>query len=291
VAERIGCPVRSTRILLNALAVVGLVAKEGKKYRLTLAAEAHLVPGKPMYVGDFAGIAGNPVMWQGLSRLAEAVRSGGSVLADHAETPRHPFWETFAQSSGSMAFPASTALEGLLHDWIAARPRVRVLDIAAGSGLYGFALAQKHPYVELTSLDWPNVLVETRRWADRLGVDAKRVRYLEGNLFDVDYGGPYDLVLMSHIYHHFDPPTCQALTNKVAQALAPGGRVAVHDFLVDDDNPGAAMFAVTMLIWTRKGEAYAADDYRGWFTAAGLTPPAVHASAGTPTSFLLSDKR
>jgi len=290
VARGIRCPERSTRILLDALVVLGLLEKERGAYRLTPATEAHLVPGKPMFMGDFAGLVGSQTLWTAMGRLADAVRTGGSVLEEHAETPKHPFWETFARSSGSLALPAAASLEALLHDWIASQPRVRVLDIAAGSGIYGYALLRSHPNVELTSLDWPNVLGETRQWAERLGVDTKRVTYIEGNLFEADYRGPYELILLSHVYHHFDPPTCRALTRKVAGALAPGGRVAAHDFLAGDDNPGAAMFSVMMLVWTRKGEAYSADDYRGWFLDAGLKPLGVHASAPMPTSFLIAEK-
>ena len=290
VAKRIQCPERSTRILLDALVALDLLRKERETYRLAPLAEAHLVPGTPMYMGDFAGLIGHPALWGGLGRLADAVRAGGTVLAEHAETPKHPFWETFARSSASLAGPAAMVLEGLLHDWIASRPRVRVLDIAAGSGIYGYTLLRSHANVELTALDWPNVLVETRKWAGRLGVDTSRVKYLEGSLFDVDYRGPYDLILLSHVYHHFEPPTCRALTRKVAAALAPGGRVAVHDFLAGDDNPGAAMFSVVMLVWTRKGEAYSADDYREWLGESGLKPLGVHANTAMPTSFVIAEK-
>lgn len=290
VARAIGCPERGTRILLDALVALALLGKDRESYRLAPAAEAHLVPGKPGYVGDFAGLIGHPTLWAGLGRLAEAVRAGGTVLPEHAETPENPFWETFARSSASLALPAAGVLAGLLRDWIASRPRVRALDVAAGSGIYGYTLLRGHANVELTALDWPNVLAETRQWAERMGVDRSRVRYLEGNLFEVDYGGPYDLIVLSHVFHHFDAPTCRALARKVAAALAPGGRVAVHDFLAGDDNPAAAMFSVTMLVWTRKGEAYSAGDYRGWLGEAGLRPLGVHASAPLPASFLIAEK-
>jgi C-methyltransferase len=167
-----------------------------------------------------------------------------------------------------------------------------VLDIAAGSGIYGFTLA-KHPNVELTCLDWHNVLEKTREWAGRLGADAKRVKYLPGSLFDVDYGGPYDLILLSHVYHHFDTQTCAALTKKVAGALAPGGRIAVQDMVYDPtlQDPGPAMFSVIMLMWTHKGESFTLPDYAKWFADAGLATPQVHPSQGMPASWLVAEKK
>lgn len=289
IAARIGCPVRSTRILVNALAALGLLTKQGAKYALTPVTETFLVTGKPTFIGSMAELFGSPTFWEGSERFAEAVKNDGTVLGMHAETPKAPFWEMFAKCTGPMAFPAAAVLDGHLSSWIASKPKVRVLDIAAGSGIYGFTLA-KHPNVELTSLDWPNVLVETRAWAERLGVDKARTRYIEGNLFEVDFKGPYDLILLSHVYHHFDRPTCLGLTTKVAAALAPGGRVAVQDFVIDENNPMPTLFSASMLMWTRNGEAFAESDYRQWFVESGLTPAGLHASAGMPASFLFADK-
>ncbi|MCC7537713.1 MAG: methyltransferase domain-containing protein, partial [Deltaproteobacteria bacterium] len=261
-ARAIECPERSTRILLDAAAALGLLAKSGGTYALTPATETFLVRGKPTFMGDLVNVFSNPMMWSASHRLADAVRADGTVLDQHAETPEHSFWEQFARSTAAIAMPAAMAMEGMLDDWLGRRERVRVLDVAAGSGLYGFTLARR-PNVELTSLDWPNVLEETKRWGARLGLDASRVRYLPGNLFEVDYGGPYDLVLMSHVYHHFDEPTCAGLTKRVAAALAPGGRLAIHDFLYDPElrNPMGALFAATMLMWTRSGGTYGAHQY------------------------------
>lgn len=292
VGERIACPERSTRILLDALTVLGLLAKDGGKYKLTPTASDHLVPGKPMFMGDVRGIFASSMFWSSLPRLHEAVKKGGTIMDTHAETPEHPFWEAFAQSSAAMAFPGSMALDGILGKWIDSKQKCRVLDIAAGSGIYGYTLA-KHPNVELVSLDWPNVLEQTKTWAGRLGVDTKRVSYLPGNLFEVDYGGPYDLILLSHVYHHFDAATCAALTKKVTSALAPGGRVAVQDMIYDPTlaNPGAAMFSVVMLMWTQKGESFTMGDYAKWFTDAGVAAPEAHQSEGMPATWLIAEKK
>ena len=295
IADGIKAPARSTAVLLDGLAVVGLLTKKSGSYENMPLAEDHLVPGKPMYMGDVTGIFASPVMWAGHQRLAEAVRNDGTVMPEHAETPKHPFWEAFARSSASLAFPTAQMMTAMLGDWIAKRApggRVRAIDIAAGSGIYGLSLA-KLPNVDVTLLDWPNVLVETKKWAERLGADASRVHYIEGNLFDVDYRGPYDLAVLSHVYHHFDDATCVALTKKVAAALAPGGRVAINDFLYDESlaNPMAAMFRATMLIWTRKGTTYTEADYRRWLGEAGLAVVEVKPSAGMPSTIVLAEKR
>lgn len=290
VARAIEAPERSTRMLLEALSCLGLLVKSAEGYALTPVAETFLVRGKPTYMGDVVQVFGSSMMWAGSEKIADAVRNGGTVMPQHAETPEHSFWETFARSTAAIAMPAAMAMNGMLDDWMNGRERVRVLDVAAGSGLYGLTLAQR-PNVHLTALDWPNVLVETKQWATRLGADPTRVGYIAGNLFEVDYGGPYDLIVLSHVYHHFDAPTCESLTKKVAAALAPGGRVAIHDFLYDAElrNPMGALFAMTMLMWTHRGETYSAGQYEAWLRSAGLKPAGVHASQGMPSSWVLAD--
>jgi 2-polyprenyl-3-methyl-5-hydroxy-6-metoxy-1,4-benzoquinol methylase len=291
-ATRIHCPPRSTRILLDSLAALGLVTKSGPLYGLAPVADQFLVQGKPTYIGGLTSIFSSTILWTGFQRFADAVKNDGTILPEHAETPRNAFWEEFAKGSAAMAGPAAQVLDTLVSGFITSRPKVRVLDIAAGSGIYGYTLV-RHPNVELTSLDWPNVIAETKQWGARLGVDPARTRYIEGNLFDVEYGGPYDLVLLSHVYHHFDRATCLGLTQKVAKALAPGGRVAVQDMIVDDElsNAGAVLFAAVMLAWTRKGETYSERDYKQWLTDAGLVWGGAHLSAGMPSSWVFADKR
>jgi C-methyltransferase len=290
VARKIEAPERSTRILLEAMVVLGLLDRAGELYRLTALSRTYLVPGKPAYAGDMAGIQASPWVWAGLARLAEAVKKGGTVLDDHAERPENPHWESFARSSGSVAFGASAALRPLLRERLRSRPQARVLDVACGSGIYGYSILLDHPNVELTLLDWPNVLAEARQWGERLRVDARRVRTIEGNLFDADYQGPYDVILLSHVFHHFDPPTCEALARKVAGALSPGGVAVVHDFMSDEGNRAGAMFAVLMLSWTRLGTTYGTGDYARWLVGAGLKPPAIHFPPGFPSGFVIAEK-
>lgn len=289
VAKAIGCPAGSTTVLLDAISVTGLVERRGATYELTPLSRAFLVPGEATYLGDAANIFVAPTLWNAFGTLTEAVRSGGTVMEEHAETASHPFWETFARSSASLAFPAAGMLADLLGSELEGLPKVRVLDVAAGSGIYGYTLLRL-PNAEATFSDWPNVLPETKAWGERLGIDASRARYVPGSVFDADLGGPYDVVIASHLYHHFDRATSQSLTRRLAGVLAPGGRLCVHDFVAGPalENPGATMFSLAMLVWTRSGKAHERADYEAWMLEAGLSTPTVHPAPGMPTSWLVA---
>lgn len=290
IAKAIGAPERSTRILVDALVALGLVDKHDGVYGLSPLASTHLVREKPMYMGGMSNIFGHPIMWQGLAHLTDAVKAGGTVLPEHAETPRHPFWEVFARSTVAMAMPSAMAVHKVMGPWLAKRERPTMLDVAAGSGAFAYTMVKENPTLRATLLDWPNVLAETKKWQPRLGADAGRVDYVEGDLFEVAYGGPYDMVLLSHVFHHFEPQVCEKLMARAAAALKPGGRVVIHDFLTDGDNPAARMFAVTMLNWTKKGEAFASDDYRRWCDKSGLRSFEVHPCEGLPTTIVVAEK-
>jgi C-methyltransferase len=289
VAKAIGCPPGSTAVLLDALSVAGLVERRGTTYELSPLSRAFLVPGEATYLGDAANIFAAPLLWNAFGTLTEAVRSGGTVMEQHAETASHPFWETFARSSAPLAFPAAGVLAELLGPELEGLPKVRVLDVAAGSGIYGYTLLRL-PNTEVTLLDWPNVLPETKAWGERLGIDGSRAHYIPGNVFEAELGGPYDVVIASHLYHHFDRATAQSLTRRLAGALAPDGRLCVHDFIAGPglENPGATMFSLAMLVWTRSGKAYARADYEAFMLEAGLSKPTAHPAPGMPTSWLVA---
>jgi ubiquinone/menaquinone biosynthesis C-methylase UbiE len=291
VSARIGASERGTRILLDALSAFGLVEADGG-YKLTPLAEAFLVTGRPSYLGGMVNILAGDWAWTGYPRLADAVREGRSVLEQDAETPEHSFWETFARSSPGIATPASHALAEALAPWAESRETLDVLDIACGSGLFGLTIAERFQHVQLTLLDWPNVLAITRGTVEQKGL-LDRTSFVEGDVFGVPLGGPYDLVVASHIFHHFSEERCLELLRRLSSALKPGGRLAINEFSADapvSEEPFPRLFSIIMLVWTQAGEAYPVETYRRWLEATGFSPPEVHQSPGMPSRFLIAER-
>jgi 2-polyprenyl-3-methyl-5-hydroxy-6-metoxy-1,4-benzoquinol methylase len=148
---------------------------------------------------------------------------------------------------------------------------MRVLDIAAGHGLFGIEIAKQNPQAHVTGLDWAPVLRVALKNAEKAGV-KERYNMLPGSAFEVEFGGPYDAVLLTNFLHHFDKPTNVGLLKKVRAALKPGGRAATLEFVPNEDRvspPMPAAFAMTMLASTADGDAYTLqraerDARRGW---------------------------
>ncbi|MGY3520315.1 methyltransferase [Micromonospora sp. PTRAS2] len=277
VAVRIGADPRGTRILLDALAAIGLVERTAERYHLTAPAADLLVPGRPGYFGDAVHLASSTPEWAALQRLAQAVRKGGTVLDENAETPDFPYWQSFANAGTRNTQPVAD----LVADHIAAElgdRDLRVLDTACGHGLYGLTLAARLPRAQVTLLDWPSVLTITERNAAARGLTG-RTRLLPGDMFTTELDGPYDVALITNVLHHFSPGTAQDLLRRLRDTVRPGGLVVVVAVATDDrppaEDPIPHLFSVLMLGWTRQGEVHTAAAYRDLFTGLGLKEPRV----------------
>ncbi|HJX89413.1 MAG TPA: class I SAM-dependent methyltransferase, partial [Pyrinomonadaceae bacterium] len=229
IAKRVGGSERGVRILCDFLTILGMLTKQDNKYGLTLDSSVFLDKRSPAYIGGATEFLASPKLTAGSKDIAGAVRRGGTTMEDDGTVgPDNPVWVTFARAMAPMmAMPAQ--LMANLVDPKADR-KLKILDIAAGHGLYGLAFAAKNPQAEITALDWSAVLEVAKENAAKAGV-SDRYKTIEGSAFDVDFGTGYDLVLLTNFLHHFDPPTNETLMRKVHAALANGGRAVTLEFV------------------------------------------------------------
>jgi ubiquinone/menaquinone biosynthesis C-methylase UbiE len=289
VARRAQAAPRGVRALLDHLVMDGFLARDGERYRLSPTAAAFLDRSAPTYLGSAVHFIASPAVVDGFARLTEAVRRGGTAIpGGGGVAPEHPMWVEFARAMAPLAGMAAMLLGNLLD--VARAPAWKVLDVAAGHGLFGITLASMNPAVEVTALDWKNVLAVAEEHARAAGV-APRFHTLAGSAFDVPFGGPYDVVLLPNFLHHFDPPTCERALAKAHAALVPGGRVVIVEFVPDDDRSGppeAVRFALVMLAGTPAGDAYTFAEYRTMLAHAGFASPTLHELAPSPMRVVIA---
>jgi ubiquinone/menaquinone biosynthesis C-methylase UbiE len=189
-----------------------------------------------------------------------------------------------------MSYPAAQRLADVLEIAAAKKP-VKVLDLAAGSGVWSIALAQRSPLVSVTAVDWPGVLDVTRRVAARFGV-AERFRFVAGDLAAADFGHGHDIATLGHILHSEGARRSRLLLKKTFDALAPGGVIAVAEFLVDDARtapPMGLIFAVNMLVATDEGDTFSFDEIGGWLREAGFENPRT-VDSPAPSPLILANR-
>ena len=283
-AERCQASERGLRILCDYLTIVGLLQKSAGHYALTPDSELFLDKRSPAYVGGAVEFLLSPTLTAAFDDLAAAVRRGGTAMPERGSlAPEHPLWVSFARGMAPLQMLPAEMVAGLVE--VERERPVKVLDIAAGHGLFGIAFARKYPNVRVVGQDWANVLEVARENARAAGV-AERYETLPGDAFEVDFGGPYDLILLTNFLHHFDPQTCESVLRRLRAALAEAGRVVTVEFVPNEDRvspPGPAMFSLVMLASTPAGDAYTFAEFERMFAGAGFSrselrplPPTLH---------------
>lgn len=289
-AERCKTSERGMRILCDFLVVSGLLTKNGSRYGLTPDAAVFLDRRSPAYLGSAINFINSSMLMDGFKDVAAIVRKGGTVMSEHVVTPENPVWIEFARSMAPMVAPAAEAIADLIG--AAGGQKWKVLDIAAGHGLFGIAIARRNPNAEIVVQDWSSVLTVAQENARAAGV-ADRHRTLPGNAFEVDYGDGYDVVLVTNFYHHFDVPTCRNLAGKFHRALKSGGRKITLEFVPNEDRvspPNSAAFSLMMLGVTPSGDAYTFSEYDAMFRQAGFARNELHPLSVSPQQVIMSYK-
>jgi len=153
-----------------------------------------------------------------------------------------------------------------------AKDGLRVIDLAAGSGIWGIALAQKSPRMRVTAVDWAGMIPTTKRITGKFGV-RDRFDFVEGDLLEANFGNGYDIATLGHILHSEGEKRSQQLLKKVFRALKSGGTIAIAEWLVNDDRTKplpSLMFAVQMLVNTEKGDTFSFNEIKKWLEDAGF---------------------
>jgi SAM-dependent methyltransferase len=278
IAERCGASPRGARILCDFLATVGLLEKTGDSYRLAPESAAFLSKRSPAYLGTTARFLGRPELKGNFDNLTAAVRHGGvPPSGNNNVSPENPIWVEFARSMMPMMVPAAHAIAGLIE----ASPQepLKVLDIAAGHGVFGITIAKRYPRAEIFALDWKAVLGVAEEHA-RAAQVQDRYHTIVGDAFTVDVGTGYDVALVTNFLHHFDEPTCTTFLRKMHAALKPGGRVVILEFVPNADRVSPlvpARFSLTMLAGTPAGDAYTLAELEKQLGNAGFGDVSTHA--------------
>lgn len=287
ISNRVQASERGVRMLCDYLTVQGFLQKEVGRYRLTPSTAAFLTTSSPAWMGSMVEFLAAPEMtalW--LADPVSYVRNGGSVgLGTIA--PDNPVWVKFARAMVPFVTQNAQDIAQQVSTWPTA-PK-RVLDVAAGHGLFGIAIAKAVPCTQVVATDWQAVLEVAQENAVAAGVSA-RYHTIAGSAFEVEWGTDFDLVLLTNFLHHFDPPTCVKMLSKVRESLSPGGRVLAVEFVPNEDRvspPLAAAFAFVMLASTPKGDAYTALEFEQMGREAGFARVSVAPLPPSPQSLVV----
>jgi ubiquinone/menaquinone biosynthesis C-methylase UbiE len=286
-AEATGTSERGLRAIMNVLVGLEFLAKvEGGRYALTPESAAFLVSIKPGFQGGLLTHASRQLIPNWL-HLTEVVATGKPAAAVNQQGPGTEFFQQFVTDIFPTSYPSAKVLSEHLH----LDGGAKVLDLAAGSGVWGIALAQSSPAVTVTAVDWPDVLPVTRATVEKFGI-TDRFTFVGGDLLEADFGHGHNVAVLGHILHSEGEARSRKLLKKTFDALAPGGTIAIGEFLVEQDRSGplgSLFFAANMLVNTDEGDTFSFEEISEWLGEAGFTKARLLDAPG-PSPLVLATK-
>lgn len=299
VAAESGASLRGIRAVMNALIGLKLLTKEGaERYALAPESNLFLVRGKPQFLGPWLSdiqdkwrsSAAQTGRWRMWLDINEVVGAGKPAAPVNLEQHGGEYFKGFVEALFATNYRSAQTLAKALGIVNVEKP-IRVLDLAAGSGVWGIALARASQHLTVTAVDWPSVLETTKTVTKRWGL-FQRFEFVAGDLLAVNFGVGHNIAILGHIVHTEGAVRSQALLKKTFEALAPGGIVVIADFLVNEDRTGpllALMWAVNMLVQTEEGDTFSFGEIAGWLRDDGFENPHLLENPG-PSPLILANK-
>jgi SAM-dependent methyltransferase len=264
VAQESGYDERGLEILADALAGLEVLDKRDGKYSLTETAR--------LFLGTDEVHSFEPYLLHlhqivpGWLKMAEVIRRGTPV-------ERQPDDARFINLTLGLGVSNRALANRLCRQWPAPAPR-KILDVGCGAASWSRPFVENEPEARGFALDRPAVIKGAAKvFLGQMGL-LERYAFIDGDYWETDWGQDYDLIVLGHLCHSLGPDQIVELFRLAKASLAPGGRVAVIDFVADEarqERLFPLLFALNMLVHTRQGRTYTAEEYGSFTKKAGLT--------------------
>jgi O-methyltransferase/methyltransferase family protein len=282
IAARTKIPVRSLRVVANAMVALGLLSLENGGYRNTDVAQTFLAGRTP------ADLRPLLTFWNRLSfpawdRFTETVRADGKREEIFDFSP-----EDQALFSAGVEAATAGGARALAESYDFARHR-RMLDIGGGTGSFLKAVRRRHPGLSATLFEFPGTAAFAR--SKFTPEDAAAIQIVEGSMLKDALPGGHDVHLLAHVLHCCSVEQNLTVLTRAAQAAPAGGRLLIVEFFLDSGgtSPVAATLISGEFLMNTFGVSYTLDEVKSWLPAAGWRP-IEHLPLAGPVSVLIAER-
>jgi SAM-dependent methyltransferase len=264
-AEHLGLQAKGTERVLDVIATLGHVKQNPDgRYEMTKSGRTWLDPRSDTYLGDF--LADTYEYWDWYAGLEDLVRDGKHVEL-HEKAADDPYWQSYIRGQYQMARLSSAEVTKAIP---LARGAHSILDVAGAHGEYSMALCRRHEGMRATIVDLPG----SARVGEEIVAEAgmgDHVRYLVGDMFEVDYDGHYDGALCFNIIHHLSPEQIRALFQRIRAVLRPGAPLCVLDLYDRESGKRANLASILGLFFhlTSGADTYTTEEVGRWMRESG----------------------
>ena len=272
IAQQLGLALRPTQAMLTAIASMGLVEVVGDDYALTAFGQEYFLEDSPTYFGGFLdmvtanhGVNSYASLQKAMTENTAQVYTDGDLFASHQAQAELAKAFTLGMHGHSMG----AALEWV--ELLDLSPHQVLLDVGGGSGAHAIAAALKWPHLEAIVADLPPVCEVAEGIIARHQVQS-RVTTQPIDMWETPYPEA-DVHFYADIYHDWSPERGTFLTQKSFDQLPSGGRIILHEMLLNEAKTGpaaAANYNIAMLLWT-EGQQYSRSELVQLLEQTGFT--------------------
>ena len=287
-ADRLGLDPLGAETLLTALSTLGYVEPDGGVFRNAPLSDAQLISSSPDSIATFVGGQAD-LHWHTLALLPEAIRDGRAYGLHEKLSGEQERWESYIRGLYELSRPEQDDNAALVP---VADPR-RLVDVAGGHGAFSMAMCRRHPQLRATVVDLPASVAVGRQIVHEQGY-GDRVRFVEGDVFEVGFDGPVDVISVFNLVHHLPEERDRELCRMAAAALRPGGCLVIGDSSrADPREPASQRSAISDLLfyaWSH-GRTFTPARIRAWMESAGLNDVTIHGNRRSPWRVVLTGRR
>lgn len=274
--------------LLTALTTLGYVEQCDGVFANAGVTEEQLVRSSPDSIATFVGEQGD-LHWQMLGLLPDAVRSGRPYAMHEERREDAERWDAYIRGLFEISRPEQDANAALVP---VTAPR-RLVDVAGGHGGFAMAMCRRHPQLEATVLDLPPSAAVGRRIVAEQGF-SERVRYREGDVFELGLGEGLDVVSIFNLIHHLPEERDRELCRMAHAALTPRGCLVIGDSArPEPGEPVSEHGAISSLLfyaWSHSRN-FKPSEIRAWMDEAGFADVEVHRNERSPWRVVVTGLR